>query len=285
MRARSAISAACRCCSASCRCCSSCRAASRSRLIASEACTCSSRARRSKDSRSSSMRMARACTALASSSVRTRRSSAATSRRRTEASSPSAPTSFSRSSAVSAAERLAACVSCSRLHRRSASSAWTMLLLFRRCDASELLSLSSSCKAVIRMLRSTFSFVTWRNSSSNSASLLPGASRVTSSMFTAAGFVASLNCCFICSKMARWFSRVFRSSTSPNSPTPDGTMEGRALGIDGLASMRASSSERSWSRDWVLEALPSCVICLSCSVSLPTCFLEASSSDSRVEIF
>mmetsp|Transcript_5407 Transcript_5407/g.17462 ORF Transcript_5407/g.17462 Transcript_5407/m.17462 type:complete len:282 (+) Transcript_5407:2-847(+) len=62
-------------------------------------------------------------------------------------------------------------------------------------------------------------------------------------------------------------------------------MDGRAEGTAGLDSRRDNSSERNWSRDSVLEALPSFVICLICSVRRSTCFLDASSSLSIVAIF
>mmetsp|Transcript_98802 Transcript_98802/g.288217 ORF Transcript_98802/g.288217 Transcript_98802/m.288217 type:complete len:258 (+) Transcript_98802:1287-2060(+) len=254
--------------------------------MASEAWIWSSRARRSNDSRSSSSRRARACTTLNSSSTRTSCSSALRSRLRTEESSPSAPRSFSLSSPASAAPRRAACASCSAWSRRSASSACTTPLLLRSCEASLPLSLISSCKLVMRMFRSMFSRLTSCSSSSSSTSRLLVGSTTTSSTLTAAGLLASLNCCFSCSNMARWFKSVLRSSISPKDVlSPDGTIDGRALEMGGLVDRRDSSSERSWSRDSVLEALPSWVICLTCSTRRSTCFFEASSSLSMVDTF
>mmetsp|Transcript_5265 Transcript_5265/g.15574 ORF Transcript_5265/g.15574 Transcript_5265/m.15574 type:complete len:214 (-) Transcript_5265:1782-2423(-) len=213
--------------------------------MASEAWPWSSRARSSRDSRSPSRWKALSFVALASSSARTSCSSAATRRLRTADTSLSAPLSLARRSQSSVACLLPAAASCSSWNLKSATSTCTMLLLFRKCDASPALSLISSCRLVMRMLRSMFSFFTCRSSSSSSASLLL-TSILTSSVSTASVW-ASVNCCFSCSNMARWLTRVFRSSISPRlgpAASPLGVIEGRAFGA-ALVSMRERSSLRS----------------------------------------
>mmetsp|Transcript_44580 Transcript_44580/g.129641 ORF Transcript_44580/g.129641 Transcript_44580/m.129641 type:complete len:315 (-) Transcript_44580:3049-3993(-) len=235
---------------------------------------------------SSCSRRHRRCADLASSSALTRPSSAATRRLRAEAASLSALASFSCKSARSMACRFELLRSCSSCSRRSCTSAWCALLPCSRLAASPLFARSSSCKLSMRMFSSTFSRLACRRSSSSSASRELARVPATSSWapWSASGAaVASENCFFNCSKIARWSSSVLRSPSRPKAPSSPPPTVGRAPGSKegrGWVSMRERSSERNWSKELDRDSPPALDSSATCSLNEATCFLETSSSDS-----
>mmetsp|Transcript_49077 Transcript_49077/g.136918 ORF Transcript_49077/g.136918 Transcript_49077/m.136918 type:complete len:516 (+) Transcript_49077:1379-2926(+) len=195
-----------------------------------------------------------------------------------EANSPSITLSCAWSSAFSEACRRAEAASFSSCMRVSSASAALWPLLCRSWLASLPCCRISSSSFASFTLSSTFSLLLVFSSSSSSRmdASVPWAISSTSSAST--GPEASANCLRIWSKSALWFISVFRPSGSADRSSRGASSAFAFFETGDWLSMRLRSSLRSWSSELDLDALLSCVILDSCSPSLPTCALEASSS-------